>query len=317
MYNSHTDWETGAFCVNQTGHPDYGWGRYNTSSHDVIGDSLYVIKLRDASFRKLWIKRKYSSANVIEFRYARLDGSADTTVMFDCSLYASKNFVGYSLTTGQPVDFEPVESNKWDILFTKYFYTYPDGTPYPVTGVLSNYAVKVNKFDPVAPDFMTFNTETMDSTRSAIGWDWKYLDSQFIYHVVDSLVYFVQDQGGNIHKLVFKDFAGSSTGRIILEKELISASAISENQASEINVALYPNPADMSTTLVLNPAEAEKVEINIVGMNGKVLSSATYSLPAHTLSTIQLPVSELPNGFYLMVIKAGNHQITRKLVVKH
>jgi len=59
MVNSTTDWETGAFDQYQLGHPDYGWGKYNAASHDVVGDSLYIIRLRDGSFRKLWIIRKY------------------------------------------------------------------------------------------------------------------------------------------------------------------------------------------------------------------------------------------------------------------
>jgi hypothetical protein len=177
--NSTTDWETGAFCQNQLGHPDYGWGRYNSASHDVVGDSLYLIKLRDGSLRKLWIMRKYSSLNTYEFRYANLDGSGDTTVVLDCNPYSDKNFVGFSLTTNQVVDFEPVSSTDWDILFTKYMYTYPDGVLYPVTGVLSNYDIKVNKFEHVAPDFRAFDPAAMDSSRSAIGWDWKYLDGSF------------------------------------------------------------------------------------------------------------------------------------------
>ncbi|HEX7412305.1 MAG TPA: hypothetical protein VF298_09210, partial [Bacteroidales bacterium] len=30
MYNSQDDWENGAFSRNAKGHPDYGWGIYNT-----------------------------------------------------------------------------------------------------------------------------------------------------------------------------------------------------------------------------------------------------------------------------------------------
>jgi len=67
MVNSTTDWEEGAFCRNQKGHPDYGWGKYNSVSHNVMGDSLFIIKLHDGSFRKLWIMEKYSSNNIFEF----------------------------------------------------------------------------------------------------------------------------------------------------------------------------------------------------------------------------------------------------------
>jgi len=97
LVNSTTDWEEGAFCRNQKGHPDYGWGKYNAASHNVVGDSLFVIRLRDGSYKKLWIKVKYSSLNTFDIRYANLDGSGDKTVTLDCKPYETKNFVGYSL----------------------------------------------------------------------------------------------------------------------------------------------------------------------------------------------------------------------------
>jgi hypothetical protein len=316
MVNSTTDWETGAFCQNQKGHPDYGWGKYNTASHDVVGDSLYLIKLRDGSLRKLWIMRKYSSANTIEIRYANLDGTNDTKVLVDCNPYATKNFVGYSISTGQMVDFEPVASTQWDILFAKYMYTYPDGVQYPVTGVLSNYDVKVNKFEHVALDYRLFNVESMDSTRSPIGWEWKFLDANFVYHVQDSLVFFVQDLGGNIHKLIFKEFAGSTTGRIVLEKEMISATGVNEFPKSDMNAAIYPNPVSDIMNLVINPGKSEEVRVTVLGMSGNTVSDKRFGLVPETLSTLRIPVSGIASGMYVVRIMSAENTITRKIVIK-
>ncbi|MEI6175058.1 MAG: hypothetical protein WCR01_15035 [Bacteroidota bacterium] len=64
MYNDPTDWENGAFSRNAKGHPDYGWGIYNDVTHDLTGDSLFVIKLRDGSFKKLRIVKKFSSLDI-------------------------------------------------------------------------------------------------------------------------------------------------------------------------------------------------------------------------------------------------------------
>jgi len=58
MNNSDTTWSLGAFERNALGHPDYGWGIYNMLTHDVTGDSLFIIQLADQSYRKLWIKKK-------------------------------------------------------------------------------------------------------------------------------------------------------------------------------------------------------------------------------------------------------------------
>ena len=317
MVNSTTDWEDGAFCRNQLGHPDYGWGKYNAASHDVVGDSLYVIRLRDGSYRKLWIMRKYSSLNTTEFRYANLDGTADTTVTVDASASQDKNFVGYSISTNVVVDFEPAASAQWDLLFAKYMYTYPDGVLYPVTGVLCNYDVKVNKFEHVALDYRVWDLESMDSTRSPIGWEWKTLDANFIYHVQDSLVFFVQDKNSNIHKLIFTEFAGSTTGRIVLQKEMISAAAVNEVEKSDFNAAIYPNPVSDVMNLVINPGKNGLTLVSLLDISGRTVFSQSYELLAESLSTLRIPVSGVPSGMYIVKIQVGANVISRKIIVNN
>jgi len=321
MVNSTTDWEIGAFDQNQSVHPDYGWGKYNPASHDVVGDSLYIIRLRDGSYRKLWIMRKYSSENKTEFRYGNLDGTGDTTVFADCNAYSDKNFVGYSISTNQVVDFEPVASINWDILFTKYMYTYPEGpnygSLYPVTGVLSNYDVKVNKFEHVKLDYGLWDLATMDSTRSPIGWEWKTLDENFVYHVQDSLVFFIQDKNSNIHKLIFTEFAGSTTGRIVLQREMISASGVDEIGKSDFNVAVYPNPVNNVMNLVLNPGKAGQAIVSLLDISGRTVFSRNYELQSETLSTLRIPVSEVPSGLYIVKIQVGANVISRKVIVNN
>ncbi|MBK7172794.1 MAG: T9SS type A sorting domain-containing protein [Bacteroidales bacterium] len=317
LVNSTTDWETGAFCQNQSGHPDYGWGKYNAVTHDVIGDSIYIIKLRDGSFKKLWIMRKYSSDNKYAFKYANLDGSNEQSIMLDCNPYATKNFVGFSLTTDQVVDFEPVESAGWDILFAKYMYTYPDGVLYPVTGVLSNYDIKVNRFQPVAPDFRIFDAAAMDSTRSPIGWEWKYLDPSFIYHVEDSLVHFILDKSGDIYRLVFKEFAGSSTGRVVFEKELISLASVSELTGISSSLAVYPNPASDYINLLLNPGSASSIILNLKTINGQSVWEKEMAVENRSLNKLLIPSGNLPNGIYIITMIVNGYSLTKKVIIQH
>jgi hypothetical protein len=315
MVNSTTDWEEGAFCRNQKGHPDYGWGKYNTATHNVVGDSLFIIKLRDGSLRKLWIIEKYSSDNIFKFRFANIDGTDDNTITLDCSPYTDKNFIGYSLTTKEAVDFEPVASSEWDILFTKYAYTYPDGTIYQVTGVLDNYGVKVNKFEGVPTDYRLFDLTTMDSTRSPIGWEWKTYDFANNVYTVDTAVYFVQDKGGNIHRLVFRAFAGTTSGMIVFDKEMISATGINEIAGSAVNVAVYPNPVADRMNLVLNPGKSRNVAVSLNDLSGRTVFNQPYELPSETLSTISIPVSDLKSGMYIVRIQVGSSTVSRKVLV--
>ena len=322
MVNSTTDWEDGSFCRNQKGHPDYGWGKYNSVTHNVMGDSLFIIKLRDGSFWKLWIIEKLSSDNVFEFRFANLDGTGDKTVELDCNPYAAKNFIGYSISTNEVVDYEPVVAANWDILFTKYIYTYPVTTPqagtlYPVTGVLSNYKVKVAKFEHVNPDFLMTTPQVMDSTRSPIGWDWKSFDMEsFAFKVQDSLAYFVQNRAGNIYKLVFTGFAGSSTGRVKMNTQQVSITAVKETEKSGFNAAIYPNPVSDVMNLVLNPGKSRDVKITVLNMSGHTVLNQSFEIQSENLSTLRIPVSGLSSGMYMVRIQAGTNVLSRKMIVK-
>jgi hypothetical protein len=317
MYNSITDWETGAFCVNQKGHPDYGWGTYNSVSHNVMGDSLFIIKLRDGSFRKIWIMEKYSADNIFEFRVAKLDNTGDKTIQLDCNPYATKNFVGYSIATDLTVDFEPVVSTKWDILFTKYM-GINNGQPYPVVGVLSNYHTKVIKMAHVPVDYITADPKATDSTRSVIGYEWKSFDgATFTYKIADSVVYFVQAKSGEIHKLVFTQFAGSGTGRIVFNTELISQTGIKETDKSGFNAAVYPNPVNDVMNLVINPGKSRLAIVSILDMSGRTVLNKRYDVQAEDLSTLKIPVSGLPAGMYVVKIQSGTNVISRKVVVNN
>lgn len=322
MVNSTTDWEEGAFCRYQKGHPDYGWGKYNSVTHDVVGDSLFIIKLADGSLRKIWIVKKISVDNIFEFRYANIDGTNDVTVSLDCNPYATKNFVGYSITANAIADFEPVASTQWDLLFTKYMYTYPASSPnagaqQPVTGVLSNYKVKVKKYEHVAPDFQMTDPQIMDSTRSPIGFDWKTYDYvNNVYIIGDSMAYFVQDRTGKINKLVFKGFTGGSTGRFVIQREVISFLGIDEIEKSGFSAAVYPNPVSNVMNLLINPGKSRFAIVSLLDISGRTVLNKKYELQSEDLSTIQIPVSGLPSGIYMVRIQSGSNVIARKVVVK-
>ena len=61
LYNSDTTWTEGAFNMNATGHPNYGWGEYDTNTHNLTGVALYIIKTRAGSYKKIWIMNKLSA----------------------------------------------------------------------------------------------------------------------------------------------------------------------------------------------------------------------------------------------------------------
>jgi len=90
LNNGDDDWENGAFNRNSLGHPDYGWGVYNEFTHDVVGDSIYVIKLVNGAYKKLWIVDKASSLNIYNFKYANIDGTNEQSIELENNNYNKK-----------------------------------------------------------------------------------------------------------------------------------------------------------------------------------------------------------------------------------
>jgi hypothetical protein len=210
-YNNHATWDDGAFNRYSTGHPDYGWGVYNMVNHNVIGDSILILKTESGTYKKMRIAKKISVANTYYFTYANLDGSQEQSVVLDINPYTAKNFVAYSIDNNQVVDREPAK-DLWDLVFTKYMAIYPTGDPYLVTGVLTNWSNHSAKASPVAPDYTDWSVLEVGLMRDRIGYDWKTFDmGTFSYIIEDSIVYFVKDATGNMNRLVMTGFGGSAS----------------------------------------------------------------------------------------------------------
>ena len=217
LINSDTTWTEGAFNMNATGHPNYGWGSYNELTHNLTGVSLYIIKTRNGSFKKIFIDNKISVDQKYTFRYADLNGSNEKVVNLSLA-GKTKNFVYYSLETNEELDREP-ETDKWDIVFTKYI---DKNINYTVTGVLQNISVTALESSDVDP-----LSEVMPSTGfltaiSTIGADWKSFSMDtFQYTMDETCVFFVKDQDEKIHRIRFTSFEGSATGNLSFDVSTI------------------------------------------------------------------------------------------------
>lgn len=308
LYNSTEYWEDGAFNRNALGHPDYGWGVYNPITHDVVGDSIYILKLSDGSAKKFWITKKESIQNTYYFKFANLDGSDEIIKVLNCTDYADKNFVYYSLQTDEVLDREP-NSDSWDILFTKYM-GISNGVPYPVTGALNNIDVPANRFDEVGPDFMDWTAAPMDSTKSPIGYDWKYFDmNAFTYVVEDSIAFFVQNKQEQVYKLVFEVF-DYTVGKIVFLKDKMTTTDISTSE-TKTPILIYPNPATDFVQVDLT-GEIQWDMLSIADLSGKVIYSREVSLN----KVLTIPISKLNSGVYLVTIKSAQNIAVQKLIIQ-
>jgi hypothetical protein len=316
MYNDPKDWENGAFSRYATGHPDYGWGVYNSITHDLHGDSCFIIKTRNGNLKRFFIVRKNSVNNLYVFRIANLDGSNSQEVSFSNTAYITKDFVGYDLQTMQAVDFQPAKTS-WDILFTKYMSVQPDGTPYPVTGVLNNDGIYIARVDSVPTFYSNWSVQPFDSIRSVIGWDWKYFDlGAMTYIIVDELVYFVKNFDGNIAKLVFKQFDGSSTGNIIFSSGFLSAAGTPEITMATDKVSAYPNPAAGVLNYTVKSSVKGNASISIHDLTGRSMIVTNLNVTSGQTVSGQIDVSMLSAGVYLFEYQLGANRETRKLIIQ-
>ena len=219
MYNSMASWEEGAFGANALGHPDYGWGVYNMLTHQLNGDSIFVIKLSDQSYKALWIVNR-SATSVYTFRFVDLDGSNEKEVVIDMAMYADKQFVYYNLRGDSLVDEQPLAAD-WDLTLTKFSHTGLGG--YTVTGFLSNDKVTVSVFNAAdsatAADATLADTTEFTDSISAIGNSWYKLVGMSIVPL-DTIAYFVKTDSGDIYKMQVTYFESgfSGLGRVGIRK---------------------------------------------------------------------------------------------------
>jgi hypothetical protein len=311
MYNDPDDWENGAFNRNSTGDPDYGWGVYDATTQVITGDSIFIMQLIDGSFKKVWIVEKNRIDNTYLIRYSNLDGSDFQEVSVDCDPFTSKVLVGFNMQVNMPVDYQPVKES-WDILFTKYMAWHPTGAPVIVTGVLSNPAVVAKKFYPVDPDFNDWESAPWDSSRSTIGWDWKWFDfSAMSYLIEDSMLFYVHDQPSNVYRLRFTGFEGTSTGVIDFEIALILAAGIDDSKLSGFDISLYPNPAINVVNIHVGTIQpvSEMITLSLLDMMGREIQRELLQPGQHNTTW---NVASLSPGPYMLVVTSGKERTLSK-----
>jgi len=310
MYNSIDSWTLGAFCSNaDPGNPmDYGWGVYNDINHHIVGDSILIIKLASGVFKKIIIVDKNAVENQWTFKYADLDGANEQTVNFDADNYSATNFIHYSIEN-QDFVVQEADKNSWDLLFTKYYdYT----IPYYVTGVLNNSKCNVQQVNGVIQStFNSYNSGLFSDIINTIGSDWKTFDmNTSTYVMATDVVYFIQQlPAGNIWKIYFTGFTGSSAGEYSFVQEELPISSI--NKLNKSNSAVYPNPSSNTINLIFDIDG--KSDISIYNITGQLVYNESVNYNNH-LNKHQINIENFAKGLYNVIIKNDNKISNTKFI---
>lgn len=317
LHNSIETWDMGALNANTIPGDDfdYGWGRYNMTTHTITGDSIFIIKTLSDSIMKLAIVEKAAAQNTWEFKYAYLDGSNEQTVVLNANDYIDKYFIHYSLDSMKYVDREPALDD-WDLLFTKY---YDYNIPYIVTGVLFNdNHITAQEVRESGMDQSTHNSyvdTAFSDTISVIGSDWKYFDMDAMqYMLIDTVVYYVKKDGGEsndaYYKLYFTGFSGGSfggTGIYTFMQERLTFVSAEENGTLNL-LQVYPNPAKDNIQLVFDLDG--RTDIDIIDMTGRLMRRTSYEASGFT--NLSLDVSGLnPGVFFVKLSMEGKSNVLR------
>jgi len=317
LNNSDESWNVGALNTTAGQFPDFGWGVYNTGTHIVTGDSLYLLKYKVGGldqYKKLYIEKKESSNWF--FKYADIDGSNEQNVELKSSDFAGKNFIYYNFEDHAALDREPVA---WDFVLTRYAAKLPQGTYFPSTGILTNIGVLAAKASgkDAADLELADTTVGFSDAINVIGYDWKdyQINGQNVDWITEpNLAYFIQDRDKVLWKVVFTAFGGGVNGKTVFTKtQLTPATSIRSAEAGLTQTALFPNPTAGTSQLVLSAEKTNDAVIRVVDLNGKTVMELNQTIKAG-IQTVSLDLNGLGAGVYFVQVSGTGFQSSQKLI---
>lgn len=317
LYNDESSWLDGGALntvADSSNAFDFGWGLYNFSNHTLNGNRVFVIKLRDGSYKKLMIQS--FAGGTYNLKYANFDGTAEKTVAIKKADFAGSGIALFSFATGTTLP----ALGAWDLMFGRYVTPLFDGQntiAYPVTGVLSAPNVKVAKIKGVDPSKVLYDTykDSLKTRLDVIGYDWKTFNFTAGWVIPDDLSFLVQTADKHIYKLVFVDFEGSTTGISTFEKtDLGVLTAVPNLNSNFKEASVYPNPViDEATVAFTLKQGREKVQLLVHDVAGHLLWNTQVDAQ-EGLNAVQLPALKLPQGMYLLSIGSGKDVVTLKVM---
>jgi len=319
LLNSDTSWTNGAFNKyrGEGGMFDMGWGVLNPqNNYFTFGDSLYIAKLKDGSYRKIWIVSLKSKK--WECKYADINGNNEQVFTIDKLNYENRNFVYRSMITNQTLDREP-DNTTWDLMFVKHtdYISFP-GVYVAVTGVFSNKNVWTAKSQEL--DYATAITATSAQTNfnqktNNIGYSWKKYSSSTGWTVYDSTAYFLYDNDStDFYRIVFNGFGGMGTGKAFFNTERLATVNINDLN-STFSYSVFPNPATNQISILMDNINSKEVSVSIYNLSGQSVFQSNLSL-TQGVNQKQLDISSLSSGVYVINISNNRINSSKKLIIK-
>ncbi len=299
---------------------DFSWGVYNPNTHEVVGDSLFLLIKDGQPVMKFWPLVQKINGDLI-FQTQTFDGSPAKRDTLLQNVAGKRHHKYYSFAQGQ-FNVEPLK-DEWDLRFTQYAEPRWDATQnvwYPniVVGVQSSPSLRVKPIENhswqwTLDSFWTYQGATFFDLNS-VGSNWKALDSQSqTWSVKPDLIYWL-DNDSTQAIFHFLQFEGENTGKIVFEYWPL-AQTLSRIEPKTIDIAkAFPNP--VLDQLFVPISSLEAAELTLFNSQGQcVARSGQISLNNGSAPVIAMPFQHLPNGRYVLKI-AQNGQISSQTIIK-
>ena len=319
--------ELGAFnqSVNKANPWDFSWGTYNSGTHIISGDSLFLLVVNNGTstdYIKFMPIAQYPNGD-FTFRYDVVGGTKNSSIIDTLKQSAANGgaYKYFNFTT-KSVTIEP-NGGDWDLDFTRYYDTAWNGTayvPYPLTGVQSKRGTLVSKIENTLWDDLKANGQLfIDSAKdttsvvrfqkdlSMIGSKWKNFNGQSFVMIQD-LNYIVEKKVGSYFEywaIQFTGFVGASAGRTILNRTKLSATASVNNIANKVSI--FPIPA--TNNIYVKPLIGSKIQTIVLrSMDGRVVRNASNN-NFNADDAAQLSIADMPTGQYIIEVQTsmGSH----------
>ena len=328
VYNSDTSWNYGAFshATDPSNLLDYGWGNYNMTSHNVEGDSIFLLKIGSAGAAYKFCITKYVSnpADSVKwtFRIAPLTGAGDTTIDIRVKDYTNRMFAYYNATTRTVSDRE-VSRFSWDLLFTRYVGMATQGSvtiPYNLTGVLSNFGVSVADVRGVNPDTAHMYGRTFTKNMSEIGSDWKTFNMAAMpprYDMDTTATFFIRTN--NTQEYWQMKFTGFdyTVGKVYFSKRFLNTTAVNTINNTVANYYVYPQPATNAVSVMIDTKDATSgATLMLTDLAGRTVYSQPVTLNTG-INTFSVPTANMPTGMYVLAVAGRNLKLAQKITVAH
>lgn len=328
-YNYDKGWYQGA--LNDLPRPSvfsFGWGTYDLASHNVIGDSMFIVKA-DTSYYKLFVHQLLAVPMQYAISLENLNGGGTLTdTISRGTVYTDRNFAYYNLATLADTNREPAKTS-WDLVFNRYNTLATQGSvtiPYPVIGALSNKGVKVSKAAVVHVDtaFAHFGDYVWPwpataNEISGVGYNWKNPPAgppPAGWTIPDSISYFIQDLSGNLWQLQFTGYSGSGSGTIYFRKRMVIPTSVNEIDAVINRYEFFPNPCRNELHITLDSKEDARATMTLSAMNGQTIVSKNVKLHMG-LNALEMQTGNLSDGQYIITLNGKGIRLSEKITIKN